>query len=284
MILSFHPCIDADVQVILGDREPDEAISRLIGQASAVILPQACSRQLYRLASLGCRNVFPNYDMRYKYPGKTGQARLFQEYGTPHPTTYVWGDVRALRRRIKSKGMPHRIPFVVKADQGHEGDHVYIVEDEQTLAKALQRLEVLEQSGCRSFITQDYIESGKRVLRVTVIGRRLISYWKISEAPGEFVVSLSKGARIETNLWEDKQRQGREAVREFCAATGVNLAAIDLIFPLGDQNHSPLFLEINYYFGRRGLGGSDHYYKMLFDEVKNWLDERGLDSCRVTLV
>ncbi len=283
MILSFHPCIDADVQVILGDKEPDSAISDLIKQASAVILPQARSLKLYRLASSGCPNVFPDYDLRYKYPGKTGQARLFRQYEVAHPPTYIWKSVRDFRCNLQRNGIPHQVPFVMKADHGHEGDHIYLVKDEHTLAEALYNLELLERPQSSGFVTQDYIESGNRVLRVVVIGKRLVSYWKISQAPDEFVVSLSKGARVERDLWEDKQRRGRQAVREFCAGTGVNLAAIDLIFSLKDQNHIPLFLEINYYFGRRGLGGSDEYYRMLFDEVKHWLEEQGLDSSCVTL-
>ena len=283
MILSFHPCIDADVQVILGNKEPNDDISRLIRQASAVILPQACSRQLYRLASSGCPNVFPDYDMRYKYPGKTGQAELFREYGVAHPLTYIWKSAGDFRQYFLSKGTPHMMPFVMKADQGHEGHHVYLVRDAQSLEEGLHKLEVLERSESRGFITQDYIESGNRVLRVVVIGKSLISYWKIAQAPDEFVVSLSKGARVERNLWEGKQRRGREAVREFCTGTGVNLAAFDLVFPLGGQGDAPLFLEINYYFGRRGLGGSDEYYRLLFEEVKNWVEERGLDCSHVML-
>jgi ribosomal protein S6--L-glutamate ligase len=31
-------------------------------------------------------------------------------------------------------------------------------------------------------------------------------------------------------------------------------------------------LEINYFFGRRGLGGSDAYYKVLKREIQNWIE------------
>jgi ribosomal protein S6--L-glutamate ligase len=30
-------------------------------------------------------------------------------------------------------------------------------------------------------------------------------------------------------------------------------------------------LEINYFFGRRGLGGSDAFYEILKSEIDNWL-------------
>jgi ribosomal protein S6--L-glutamate ligase len=32
-----------------------------------------------------------------------------------------------------------------------------------------------------------------------------------------------------------------------------------------------MLLEINYFFGRRGLGGSEAYYKILLAEIQVWL-------------
>jgi ribosomal protein S6--L-glutamate ligase len=34
---------------------------------------------------------------------------------------------------------------------------------------------------------------------------------------------------------------------------------------------TPLFIEINYYFGRTGLGGSEAYYRILMEEIRNWI-------------
>jgi len=33
-----------------------------------------------------------------------------------------------------------------------------------------------------------------------------------------------------------------------------------------------LFLEINYFFGRKGLGGSEAYYKLLQQEIDRWIN------------
>ena len=61
----------------------------------------------------------------------------------------------------------------------------------------------------------------------------------------------------------------------FCRTTNINLAGFDAIF--STQNRElPLFLEINYFFGRRGLGGSEKYYQILETEIKQWLDRLGL--------
>jgi len=42
MILSFHPCFDANVQVILGARRLDSPDLELIRDAEAIVLPQGC--------------------------------------------------------------------------------------------------------------------------------------------------------------------------------------------------------------------------------------------------
>lgn len=59
-------------------------------------------------------------------------------------------------------------------------------------------------------------------------------------------------------------------VGRFCEKTGINLAGVDLLFP-SDRTLDPLFLEINYFFGRRGLGGSDRWYAILNAEIETWL-------------
>jgi ribosomal protein S6--L-glutamate ligase len=37
-----------------------------------------------------------------------------------------------------------------------------------------------------------------------------------------------------------------------------------------------MLLEINYFFGRKGLGGSENYYRILLAEIRNWLARRNL--------
>jgi len=43
-------------------------------------------------------------------------------------------------------------------------------------------------------------------------------------------------------------------------------------------------LEINYYFGRRGLGGTINYYRLLYKAVQDWLEEAGFDPESASLV
>ena len=69
------------------------------------------------------------------------------------------------------------------------------------------------------------------------------------------------------------QRSAVRAVKSFCMKTSVNLAGFDLLFSTDPKTTDPYFLEINYFFGRRGLGGSENYYKLLLHEIDVWLKE-----------
>ena len=66
------------------------------------------------------------------------------------------------------------------------------------------------------------------------------------------------------------------SVKDFCSLTGINLAGFDLLFSTDAKAASPLFLEINYYFGRRGLGGSEMFYDLLETEINQWIESLGL--------
>ena len=64
------------------------------------------------------------------------------------------------------------------------------------------------------------------------------------------------------------QKRVNPYLDKLCRQTGINLAAIDLLIP---KIEKPLFLEINYYFGRKALGGSDRFYQLLDKTIKEWL-------------
>ena len=89
---------------------------------------------------------------------------------------------------------------------------------------------------------------------------------------------------IDHNWRPDLQEKGHASARELAKKIGINLAAIDLVFPIACKDPEPVFLEINYYFGRRGLGGSENYYSLLYEAVQDWLSEIGLDPESVSLI
>jgi ribosomal protein S6--L-glutamate ligase len=122
------------------------------------------------------------------------------------------------------------------------------------------------------------------VLRVGVLGKRFFSYWKRSGHPGGAITTLSQGARVDKTWRKDLREKGIRYAQRLCEASAINLAAMDFVFSMVDSDPQPLILEINYYFGRRGLGGSLRYYRLLHRAIREWLEEKGLDPKRVKLV
>lgn len=276
MILSFHPIITADKNMICAGRDPGDAELSAIRQADAVILPQGCRKSLYDMATTHCVHVFPDYSAKFAYPGKIGQTALFASFDLPRPKTWVFRCVAEFYAQIPDPetliDAGINFPVVFKFDWGGEGDTVTRIDSPVDLSSALDRAKLYEKTGQSGFLIQKYVPSGNRSLRVAVIGRQRIAYWRVQANPAQFGTALSKGAEINEHADPDQQAAGIAMVDQLCEKTGINLAGVDLIFP---ENHKkklkPLFLEINYFFGRTGIGGSKRFYSILRREVKAWL-------------
>jgi ribosomal protein S6--L-glutamate ligase len=135
----------------------------------------------------------------------------------------------------------------------------------------LQKAADFERSGQKGFLLQEYVPTQGKTLRVVVIGQRMISYWRIQQNSDDFMSGVSHGARIDDTLEPERQNVAKVFVKNLCSKTGINLAGFDVIFAPVREYIKPLMLEINYFFGRRGLGGSEAYYEILKQEIKNWL-------------
>lgn len=273
MILSFHPCYEADANLLCAGRDPDANDLAAIRRAEAVVLPQGCRESLYHMAIKNCRHVFPNYDARFGYPGKTGQARLFKAMNVPHPRTLVFDDL------TQFNGCPQvastiDFPMVFKLDWGGEGETVLLLESRSDLDRALSKAAAFEHSGQPGFVLQSVVPHANQTLRVVVIGQTLKAYWRIQDNPKLFGNSLVQGARIDHEASPGHRRKALSLTSQFCQQTQINLAGLDFIFDEADQSNNdpqPLILEINYYFGRTGLGGSTPFYMMLQSEIDRWL-------------
>jgi ribosomal protein S6--L-glutamate ligase len=282
MILSYHPCYEADTNILCAGRQPDEKDLSAICAADAVILPQGCREPLYRMARQHCPHVFPDYEARFQYPGKTGQARLFQSLDVPHPPTWVFNDTKHFRRcgaAVSDVGFP----VVFKLDWGGEGDAVFLVRSPEELARALLKAAAHERSGQPGFIIQSFVMDSNRTLRVAVIGETRIAYWRVQDDPAVFGTSVATGARIDTESDPTLRQKAISLSIGFCQRARINLAGLDFIFgeaECGDSGRQPLFLEINYFFGRAGIGGSARFYEMLRSEIDNWLAGLGLAAGR----
>jgi ribosomal protein S6--L-glutamate ligase len=278
MIVSFHPLFEADKNFICAGREPNSQDLAAIKAAKAVILGQGCYQSLYEMARANCSNVFPNYDAKFEYPGKIGQIKLFRKINVCHPSTEIYSDIASFQTQYDQEPnpLPWQYPFVFKLDWGGEGDTVYLVNSTEYLQKILKQTAEFEKSGPTGFLLQAYVPSNNKTLRVVVIGQRFISYWRIQQNTGAFHASLSKGAVIDSEAEPGLQQKAVAVVKELCQKTGINLAGLDVIFSSEDEDPDPMLLEINYFFGRKGLGGSEAYYKILQEEIQAWLSSLDL--------
>lgn len=277
MILSFHPCYVADRNLNCAGREPGAEELAAIKTAEAVILPQGCSRRLYEVARQNCAAVFPNYDTRFTFSGKTGQAGLFEKTGVKYPETFVFPDISAFfdQHGRTLENLPLSYPFVFKFDWGGEGETVFFVDSRPALEDKIRLAGIYEKSGQPGFLLQEYIPAAGRSLRIVVIGETRVSYWRKTKNEKVFHASLAKGATIDFDSSPELRLQAEKSVKAFCDETGINLAGFDLLAAGNDASGSEpsevYFLEVNYFFGRQGLGGSEAYYALLNREICKWI-------------
>jgi ribosomal protein S6--L-glutamate ligase len=267
MILSYHPCYVGDENRLCAGRDPDAADIAAIKAARAVILPQGCFKPLFEMATENCSHVFPDYALRFRLPGKIGQAALFRSHGVPHPETRCYESLDVFDNLEPRFGYP----LVFKFTWSGEGENVWLVNDYTELQGLLTKAAVFEKSGQAGFLLQQYVETKGRSLRVVIINGTCVSYWRIQPEPGRFGTQCAHGAFIDHHADPSLQETARTAVTAFCRKTGINLAGFDILFNTHDPVQKPLFLEINYFFGRRGLGGSEAYYKLLCREIDKWI-------------
>jgi ribosomal protein S6--L-glutamate ligase len=278
MILSFHPCIHSDKNIIVAGRAPTRAEEGLIRRADAIILPQGVRHDLYEMCRSHSARVFPNYDLRFAYPGKIGDIRVFDAFRISHPKTLVFSNVAAYRRchPLETSVLPFAPPFVIKGNTGGEGHLVFKIHDRGELARVLAMLAAMETSGFEGFLVQEWIDHGGRDLRVVVLHDERLIYWRVQPEPGKFLTNLSAGATIDDRSDPDLRQKAEELVSRFCQESGVNLAGIDVMFDRHDHTLEPLMVEINYWFGRRIFGSSRQYYLRLLAAIRTWL--RGFDA------
>ncbi len=275
MVLSFHPCVNGDKNIVFAGRSLKDSDVAAIKKAYATILPQGCKKELYEAAKAYCDNVFPNYDAMFCYPGKTGQSRLFKEKGALCPATYTFSKTDNFLDFYKKDFSSQllKFPFVFKFDWGGEGENVFKVDSVDDLERVLKKATLYETTGQYGFLIQRLIDSGNRVLRVVVIGKRFYSYWRLGK-DDEFITNFASGAIIDKESDKMLMQKACSSAKLFCKETGINLAGFDFLFSKEEGNEAmPYIIEINYFFGRNGLGGSTTYYKLLNAEIDRWLED-----------
>ncbi len=275
MILSFHPCIEVGTHSLIHAQQLTTEQKNLVKQARAIILPQGITTEIYLFCRYNCKNVFPNYDHRFPGEGKVGDAILWKHFGVPHPKTEIYGRVYQFERAHfeMNRPLPFEYPFILKANQGGEGNMVFLIRNEANLKSVTKILKATEEHvKYPGLVLQEFISTGKKDLRVVVINRQRFYYWRIQKDPEEWKTNIALGAKIDFKVSGEIKSSVSYYLEPFLHRSGINLAAIDVLI----SGEKPLFLEINYYFGRRAFGGSDKFYKILMKEIEAWLREREL--------
>ncbi len=273
MILSYNPMLNADAHRVCAGRQPDESDREIMARADAVLLPQGRQEKLYHLAAAHCAHVFPNYAARYSHPGKIGDIELFRELALPHPATDLFHCAAECSGGYLSG---YTYPLVIKSTAGGEGSLVFAVHTPDQAQEIAAMFAAMERSGPAGFLVQEYVDCGDRTLRVVVINEHVQAYWRVQPNAAEMRHNLAAGAQVDRQWRPELMQAGVELVRRFCRQSQIHLAGVDVLFRMDAQPPEPLLLEVNYYFGREGLGGSERYFSLLQDQVDRWLLARGL--------
>jgi ribosomal protein S6--L-glutamate ligase len=278
MIASLHPCITKDINILCAGRSLTIQEKKRLTKAQAVVVPQGVTAEVYKECRRLVPRVFPNYDLRFPLEGKVGDALLFEYFQVPHPRTLIFRSRKAMLENFPDLEMLPSLlsgyPLVLKAKQGGEGAFVFLVNSKQEL---IEKLDLLPKGTVdpEGLVLQERIDHGGKDLRVVVLFDAYYAYWRVQPNPNVFLTNQSQGGLIDFGGDALLKERAVEAVRDFCQRSGINLAGFDILFDQKANPAVPLFLEINYYFGRRGLGGSMRFYEMLEQAVDRWLASIG---------
>ena len=238
----------------------DERSRDLLCNAAGVLMPKYFSPVRYQQVAALAPNHFPRLGPRYLYRGKASQIRLFRDLALPHPRTVVYDKPAQALRSCLQSGIPFS-PCVLKGDRGGGGSAVFPIHTWSDLSNGLNML-----PGDEPVLLQDWVNNQGMDLRVVIIGELTKSYFRVGN--GHFYNNVAQGGRIDYELFPEKQRLGREMARSLCQSAGIDVAGLDLMFP---PQGSPLFIEINFLFGRKGIGGRTGYERLFDQAVRAWM-------------
>ncbi|QJA06011.1 glutathione synthase [Thermosulfurimonas marina] len=262
IVVSFNPWVDGERNFFQFTGLTEEVLSAL-AEARAVIFPQTVSPELYYFVRRLGKPVFPQYDLRFTFPGKIGQILLFRALGLPHPRSLCIPRICAFGPHPGAAEIPlPEPPFVVKGNHGHEGREVFLVRNPEDWEEALARLRSWEASGRYGFLLQEYLEFPYD-LRVVVLGKKRLPFWR----EGGFRRNLAQEGRPVPCPDPEIEARALEVVEALVEKTGFNLVAVDLLFREG----IPLLNELNFVFGLRLLGGEAAFRHYLEEAVREFL-------------
>ena len=281
-IVSYHPGLEADINLVLVSQRPlDDHDREVAGQAAAILLPQVCRADLFALAQDSGAPFFPNPAVHLTLDGKVGNHRLFRDLGLPHPPTVEFDDLTSAARAWEegqAEVAALGAPLVAKGAGGGMGENVFLVRDPAELRGLAGRLETYCHRGPSGLVLQRFLPGGVD-MRVVLMHDQAQVYWR-KAAEKEFRANLSQGGSFSTKGPSTERQTALELARRLQKVAGLDLAGVDVMITAEGE---PLLVEINFFFGRHALGGSEKFLRSYLEAVRRWLADQGLAPERVRL-
>ena len=272
MVVSFWTMYEGDENFFIFEALDAKILAKL-SRAKAAILPPFAPSELYFFFKNQEIPVFPNLELKFKFPGKIGALLLFKSLNLPHPKSVVIPRLCGIEENPYRSFEKPVFPFVVKGNHGDEGSEVFLVRDEEDFKEVLNRIKAWERQGRYGFILQEYIPTGFDA-RVIVIGKERLIFFR----EGGFLKNLVQEGKTIAPPSKKLKQKALMLVENFLEKTKLNHVAIDLLFKedLEDEaKFKPLLSELNYTFGRR-LIGEKEYERLVRSAIEEFLKEQGL--------
>ncbi len=258
--VSFRPELTMEENLPPFTSIADPGTIDLLRKAVGVLLPSHVSPWTYRSITQHAKNWFPRLEGRFNFQGKTSQVHLFASMGVRHPESLVFETPLCLQAYIDEQESPWGYPIVLKGDLGGGGATVFPIYGREDIPKHLRNL-----PKDKPLLIQKWVEHGGKDLRVVIYGEHALSYFRVGG--GQFYNNVCRGGRIDHGGWSELQQKGVSAVRTFCRSAGIDIAGLDLMFP---DEGEPVFIEVNFHFGRKGLGGLKEHQRHVLDAIWRW--------------
>jgi ribosomal protein S6--L-glutamate ligase len=263
--VSFYPQVPMEENLSVFQSLDVPGVQRLLTEAAGVVIPRYILPSRYETIIKLARHWFPRLRAKHVYEGKTRQVMLFRELNIRHPESLLFESSAELMRYFNSEGVPWEYPLVLKGDLGGGGSAVFPIYRHEDVSRHIGKI-----PSDQPMLLQRWVEHGGKDLRVVTYGQDLaVSYFRVGG--GQFYNNVCRGGRMDHDGWPEQQAKGIEASQALCRRAMIDIAGFDLMFP---DEGEPVFVEINFNFGRKGLGGLAGHRKYEFEAVRKWRERR----------
>ena len=263
--VSFYPQIPMEENLPVFQSLDVPEVRELITGAAGVVIPRYILPGRYEVITRLTKHWFPHQRAKHDYGGKIRQIRLFRELGIRHPESLLFSNSDELLNHFNRFGAPWEYPVVLKGDLGGGGSGVFPIYGPEDVSRHIGKIPPQQP-----ILLQRWVEHGGRDLRVVTYGQDLaVSYFRVGD--GRFYNNVCRGGRMDHDGWPDEQAKGVKAAQALCRLAMIDIAGFDLMFP---DEGEPVFVEINFNFGRKGLGGAAGHRKYEIEAVMRWRDRR----------